>query len=103
MRLGNWRRDCSSHRRPGRSRELADLAAKWDAGRANSTGRAIMKHGISTVAFLLMSSLPSLAGETQYTGPGSNPQVLSAERACEPKIGQANDAFARMRLQAGDP
>ena len=62
-----------------------------------------MKQEISIVAFLLMGSLPVLAGETQYTGPGSNPQVLSAERACEPKIGQATNAFARLRLQAGDP
>ena len=62
-----------------------------------------MKHGISIIAFVLLGSLPSLAGETQYTGPGSNPQVLSAERACEPKIGQAQKAMVLMRLQAGDP
>jgi hypothetical protein len=61
-----------------------------------------VNRGISIIALVLMGSLPALAGEAQYTGPGSNPQVLSAERACEPQIGQAQKGLVMLRLSADD-
>jgi len=47
---------------------------------------------MSRLVFVALAALcaPALAGETPYTGPGSNPATLAAMKTCEPMIDKAS-------------
>jgi len=44
---------------------------------------------VGAVLVTAIVSLPAIAGETPYTGPGANTQALSASKTCQPKYNAA--------------
>ena len=50
-----------------------------------------MKHLLACMtAAAIAAAAPAAAGESPYTGPGSDPAALDAQRSCEPQVNEAN-------------
>lgn len=43
-----------------------------------------------TTAAAIAAAAPAAAGESPYTGPGSNPAALNAQRSCGPQVNEAD-------------
>lgn len=56
-----------------------------------------MKCMVTAVLMTAIVSLPAIAGETPYTGPGANTQAIAATKTCQPKYNAAQRQMVFMR------
>ena len=48
-----------------------------------------MKQLLACTTVVAIAATAAFAGEAPYTGPGSNPAALNAQRSCEPQVNEA--------------